>query len=515
MWTLLRTNLQAKLGFLTAWLIPLIALCIAVPHAYRKTYPNAFELDRLAESMRPNLGLRVLYGHIPDPLTIPAFTIWEVGMWVILLGSVMAILLGVSLTRGIEEDGITELVLAQGIDRRSPILAALCTTLISTCVLGLGVAAALMLQPESTVYQCIIAGKCITLSTMASGIIGILCGNFCGTARNARIAAFHCLAIMVIARVCSDIWDIAWLRWWTPIAWRDLVQPFESNIVWPLWIFVGVLAIAITISLSIRRDLDQTWFQLPQLHRTTISTPFNPITLRVRHCSQLYFAWSTALTVITICFFGVTGEMNSLLEKSPNTANLVHALTGETAQAEIYAKFIAIVIGILLSCAAVLASLSYARNETNGTLVPEITTGQSRIQPLLIDWCLSTVFAVFATFGCAFIAAMTAEISGGKDLFQPTFLAIIDYLPGIFLLSCFAIACTGFGTPSIAWIPVATSGFMEFFGTLLELPTWLLNVSVFAWPAHEHLTENFIMLVIGICTAILGLIVLKSRDLHC
>lgn len=127
MFELIRCNFRSARWFLAAWIVPLIALIAVIPRTYHDTYPNAEELKRLADPMRGQLGLRVLYGVVPDPLTIPGFTIWEAGMWVILLGCIMSLLLAIRLTRAAEEDGILEVVRITGMSRATPNLAAAAT----------------------------------------------------------------------------------------------------------------------------------------------------------------------------------------------------------------------------------------------------------------------------------------------------------------------------------------------------------------------------------------------------
>src|SRR5699024_2191832 len=144
MTTLLRLHLRTRRGFLIGWLTPLIAFMAVTPPAYRATYPNQTELEVLAEPMRVNLGLRAMYGIVPDPFTFGAFTQWETGMWVSILGSVMAILLAVRLTRATEDDGIAEIVRSSGLTTRTHAASAAIVVIGACAALGLGSTLALL-----------------------------------------------------------------------------------------------------------------------------------------------------------------------------------------------------------------------------------------------------------------------------------------------------------------------------------------------------------------------------------
>lgn len=56
---------------------------------------------------------------------------------------------------------------------------------------------------------------------------------------------------------------------------------------------------------------------------------------------------------------------------------------------------------------------------------------------------------------------------------------------------------------------------ITFFGNLLDFPEWLLNASVFAWPAHEHMSAAGALVAIGFAALLLGAVAYRRRDLHC
>lgn len=508
MFELIRCNFCSTRWFLAGWILPLTALIAVVPRAYHDTYPNAEELKRLADPMRGQLGLRVLYGVVPDPLTIPSFTTWETGMWVILLGCVMSLLLAIRLSRAAEEDGILEVVRVTGMGRATANLAAAATVLLACCILGVASTLALYAQnlhlEGFDFYSCLLLGKTVTLATGCFGGVGMLCAQWSRTAREARSAAVIALAGAFFLRVVADVWDFPHLRWCSPLAWRDLVKPFEQDHAWPLVAALGITLVCYA-PLLVPRDLHATW------------TARIPYPFRMRNQRNVINHWFVAITIITVALFALTGEMNALLERSPNTAALMQSITGDAETEASYLRFIATPVGILIACATVQISLATARDERSGVITQEVVNGNTRHRPLLTDFGTAVAVTLGMVAIIAPLCAIVADASTNADVFEAAWQSILDQAPP-------AIAATGFATlvtgcslrwSVLAWIPVTASGFITFFGALLDFPTWLQDASLFAWPAHEHTFAAVMLVCIGFGCALVGAIAYRHRDLHC
>lgn len=519
MLTLVRANLQSRIGFLIAWIVPLNVLLAVVPAAYRDTYPTDQDLEILAATMRPNLSTRVLYGIAPDPFTIPGFTMWEMGTWILVLGSVMSLLLAVQFSRAAEENGLLELVRATGIRRQTPLLAAACTTSISSCILGLVCAVVLYAQSPLDagfdLYSCLIAGKVIALTTAFFGAIGMLAAQATMTARAARIVSLSALGVLFCVRSFADIWEIDWLRWITPFGLPHLVQPFDQNRILPLVVTLAVTLTCFIVAMSPYRDLHGYWLRNPLPNREPRRTALGRITLRIQNNLGASVVWGVTICIVTVAFYSVTGEMDDLIERSPNTNMLLQKLTESTNTETSYLEFISTPIGILFGCAAIQCALRASRDEATGTLTQEVTNGNHKIYPLLIDFCIAIASTVLTLAITAPLAAAAAEWSSDSAIFRTAVYSLTDHLPGMITLAGFAALATGIRRAWLAWLPLAGSGVITFFGNLLDFPEWLLNASVFAWPAHEHMSAAGALVAIGFAALLLGAVAYRRRDLHC
>ena len=105
MLNLIQIHLRTHRFFLLAWLTPFTLFFASMPSAYSNSYTNAESLAKVREQMSNSFGLVVIYGKIPEPFNYATWTIWETTSWGFILAAIMGLLLGSSVSRGLEESG--------------------------------------------------------------------------------------------------------------------------------------------------------------------------------------------------------------------------------------------------------------------------------------------------------------------------------------------------------------------------------------------------------------------------
>ncbi|WP_295625498.1 ABC transporter permease [uncultured Corynebacterium sp.] len=552
--TLIRLHLRTRRGFLLGWLVPLIAFVAVTPPAYRATYSDTAELAALAEPMRTNLGLRAMYGIMPEPFTFGAFTQWETGMWVSVLGSVMAVLLAVRLTRAAEDDGVADVVRSSGLTTRTPTLAA-ATVVVGACLaLGAGSAVALLAVSAGlegmSATGCLLAGAVIAASSAASGAVGLLAAQVAGTARAARTLGLAFVGVAYAVRAFADVRDVAWLRAASPLGWRDVVGPFSTDRAWPLLPMVAVVAatIALAVAASARRDLDATWPRRtvdPDAAGTVAESAratgvgegaagaaghrgLGRWALRARLERPALIGWGVAIVLMTAFFMSMTGEMTSLLESSPGTMDLALQMSGAASLEGVFIEMMGTLLGILVACAAVQSTLSAHRDEKDGTLAAELSAGVPRPRPFLVAWTVSVaavtlILAVAASLGAVAAEASTADsaVGGGSvGVGEAAAWALGGQWPATVAAAGIAVffACALPRATWVAWLAVAWSGLATYFGGIFDFPDWLTEVSLFAHAPHGvdgglEWTGALVLLAIGVGGALVGAAIVGKRDL--
>lgn len=534
--TLIRVFFKTNLGFLLGWAVPLLALLAASPGALYAANPNSDEVAALGQAISSSLGTLIMYGHAPQPLGYATWIIWELWIWLGLLGGVMFILFAVRLTRAMEEDGIVELIRVTGISNRTPVAAAALTTLLASGIFGLSCALILYAQAikieEFELFPSLLCGCGIALMLATYGGIGLLAAQLTPTARSARAAGLSVLAITYTLRVFADVYDFAWLRWLSPLGWRHIIHPYLDNNVWPLAVFVMIIACLYAPTLALTRDVGAVWAaRTVRLKTNHISEhAFNPVSLHWRLNRATALWWAFSIIAITIGLFALIGEMDSLAMAGTEMMESMTQLLGDTELSSVFVRMMGTLLGILLSCAAIQTTLAALRDETTGTLTLEVTAGAPRSRPLLITWGIAVLTGAATALTAAPLAARITDWSirsehgdaaDTSEIARAAFWAVLDQLPPLIALAGIAMLCIGLSTrlTPLPWAVLGVSGVITYFGELFQFPEWLLNASVFAWAAHQESTTQWAgaltLVSIGLITTVAGTLLRNRRDLVC
>lgn len=545
--TLVAVFLRSRIGFLCCWIVPLVLLLALSPAGYRATYPDKQELEMLAETMRPNLGTRVMYGITPDPLNYATWTMWELWIWIGLLGGVMAIMLAVRLTRAFEEDGILEITRVSGIPRRAPVVAAAITLCIACGILGLGSAIVLYAQSWFMdgfgLYPSILTGLGISLCTATYGAVALIAAQVTATARGARGLALGFLGISYVIRVIADVYEIDWLRWCSPLGWRDIFQPFIENHLWPLGVFALIIVMLLLPPIISTRDLHEHWgiplrkFITSRQHQDPAAAAlevkgFQPTVLQLHGNRSIVGWWMVTIIAISTSFFALVGEMNALLKSSPSTAQMMQQMLGTTNLGLIYVKMMGTLVAILLCSAAIQTVLATSREEHTSVLNLQLTCGNPRHKPLLANWAIAilagSITVAISALTSTYSTERSLEAAGetvSDEILSGTAWAIVDQIPAIIAFTGITVLCIGISGRRawLAWLPLAYSGTLTYFGDILNAPQWLLNTSALAWAAHgDGITATdtdysgaITLIFVGLFATAAGAYMFKKRDLLC
>ncbi len=517
----LRFYLRNKLTFLLLWSIPLALLIASIPPAIKESYPDLAQVDAIVEQMQAMLGTRVMYGIPTVGMGYAGWVVWEALPWAMILGSVMAIMLAASVGRAAEEKGQLEVILGTGTSIRTTRILSIFTVLIAALFLGLLCTLALLVQVPNiigfTVTGSILCGLLVTASVSISGLITILFGEVFGTARQARSMGLAFLALFFGIRAAADVYEISWLRWLTPLGWRDLVKPYTEDNVWPFLFFVLIMT-ALTIPIIGReRDLGDQWLHVSD--QNPRAKALGPLGLLWNLQRSPILWWALSVLICGVLFFSMSGEMSSMLTDASETVRIMLSYTGIEDIGEVFAEYVGQFLGILVGCAAVRTAICLSTAEHNGYLDVHLSTGSHRLKLLYTTVAFALVGTILTVVVTGFLSARVALLSDqvNESMYGHILWALIDLIPGCIALIGFGVLFLGFHskTANLAWIPVIFSGFVTFFGELLRLPDWLMDLSVFAWAPHtvDHYTGALVLIIIGSSTTIIGSILYNRRDL--
>ena len=530
MLNLIQIHLRTHRFFLLAWLTPLTLFFASMPSAYSNSYTDAESLAKVQEQMSNSFGLVVIYGKIPEPFNYATWTVWETTSWGFILAAIMGLLLGSSVSRGLEESGQAELLQSNGLSAGELRRAALTVTVLTSVLWGVLVAVSLWanagISNDFTASGSLLTGYSAFLLTCFFGLLAILAGEAFGSVRAARQASLLVLLVSFGVRIVADVYHQHWLRWLTPVGWFEVVKPYEHDgDRWaPLLVFALVLVLMALPIVMVKRDLHSQWVQpQPRKYR---AAGWGPWSLWWRLQGPMAAWWAVAIAVVSIGLSAMTGEMSDIFTESPGTSELFNQIAPNIQDLrDVYAQLMAIMVGILACCMTVQLVLSLHKDENQGLLTLVLTTGQSRRAMFLRNFCYAALAAIFAVVPTAFLSALAASADSrvSSEHFGTVVWSTLDVLPPTIMCCGFAALCvalcvtakTSAVAMTVVWLPVAVSGFLSFFGELLKLDKWVLDLSVFAWAPHtvDHYRGAIVLLAIGLGSLLAGTVIFAKRDI--
>lgn len=528
MGTLMATMLRTRRGFLLGWLLSLAALVLMGGATYPQAYPSDEDLRTLSADMASNGGLRAMFGIPAEHVSVGGLVAWEIGMFVLVLGSVMAIMLAVGLTRAWEDDGITEIVRASGVSRQSPTYAAAVVSVVSCALLGVLVTAMLLLSrlftADISVIGSVLFGIVVAVATATAAGVGLLAAQLFRSARSARLVALGWLGVMYAVRAVADMFEVDGLRWLSSLGWRDVVGVFDTNTWWPLLIMLAVvvLLVAAGVLAAGRRDLGDVWLAT----NTSISTKpdtargMTRLGLRLRLERPSVMGWGLTVLGMGALYAGMTGEMTKLLGSSAQTEELVRQMGLADELEQIYLTLISTVLVVLLCCMIVQLMTAVGAEEKKGFLTNMWTAGVPQPQPLF-DAALATALATVGIMAVTvpvmmLIVDLTATDSGSASFAALTMLGQLPAAVAVLGLSMLLTAAAP-RMAWLAWVPLALSGLFTLYGALLKFPQWLLDMTLLAHPMYDsdgwHWVGPVVLVIIGVVAAALVPMVMARRDM--
>lgn len=522
---LLRFNLRRDRVRIPVWLAALGLVQLSGPATYVAQFPTAADRADNAAVMRDNPALRAFTGPghgLAGDYTYGAMMGNEYLGLMLIFVALMSVLIVVRHTRTEEEAGRAELVRSTPVGRYAYLTAALVTAVIANVALGLLIAAGMAAQGVASIDWpgSVTFGAAFTVTGLVFAGVAAITAQVSQYARAASGMAGAAIAAGYGLRAVGDVGENG-LSWLSPIGWAQAAAPYVDNNWWPLLLSLvaaGALA-AVGYLLSARRDVG-AGLRPERLGRAAaparLGTPLG-LAWRLHRASV---AWWTVAMLAGGFGYGSAIDAVAGYEDNEFVQQMVEQIGGSLTDA-----FVAISVAILAvvcSVFAVLTLLRPRREETAGRAEPVLATPVSRS-----SWLAShLVIALLGVLGLlvvtgAGLGAGAAASTGDAGYFGEIIGATAAYAPAAWLIAGVAVA--GYGllprVTGLAWVLLVYAGFVAYFGGLLDLPGWLLNLSPF-----EHVPQlpidDLTALPLVILTAIaaglvvVGLVGFRRRDLE-
>lgn len=253
-------------------LIVAAGMSAVVVGQYRSLAADGFDPGAM-RALADSPAIRIMFGN-PVALDDPGgFTVWRTGTFMTVLVAMWSALTAVRITRGEEEAGRWDLLLAGRVRLTQLLGLQLAVIAAVAAVIGVAITGAMALAGTAT-SGAVLYGTALALIGANAAAWGGLAGQLVGDRRRASVLAAAGIGAGLLARMITDSTEeLGGLHWVTPFGLLSLVEPFAANRPEPLAVLLlaGLtLAAAVAISGS-RRDVGAGVLPTRTSHRALLS----------------------------------------------------------------------------------------------------------------------------------------------------------------------------------------------------------------------------------------------------
>ena len=510
---------------LLAWFVPLWVLIPVILAGYRKVYPSLADRGMLVEQMRRTPATKLLYGELRLPGTLGQLLTWEVGTYVTVCIALMAVLITASVSRRDEELGLIELARSAGAGRWA--LFASGVVVVWSAISLFGAIAGLILTLLNASYDELSVGGAwafcgtVVLVGWAFSAATLIGAQLARTGAGARGLGLGCLAVAFAARVVADQVGAGWLRWRTPMGWRDLIEPYSGNrfALMPIMTLACLLLLLAAAALHAGREYSAAY--LPGRGDSDRRWRLRGYEdLLVRNGLSGWATWLVAVVAVSALFGTMSGAVTDLLQPGSPTAQWVGTASGGGDPVRQFLSLLTkfTVLMILVFAAARVGGL--LADERAGSAEMMLATGQRRARLLAGRCAVAVAFSLLLLLagGAALAGATTLQVTE-HQAFSRAIVFTVSQFTGVLAVVGVCAALIGLAPRLIglSWAVIAWSAFTQFFGRLVELPDWAVDLSVlghqvdaagqWAWRPHA------VLLTVGLTGIVVGLVGYSRRDI--
>jgi len=509
---------------LLIWIISIVSFVATMPIIYESMYPTEADLQS-AMMMMDNPAFIALLGPNKGVYTIGALFTQEILLITIIVIAIMNILFGIRHTRTDEELGRLEMIRSLPVGRLSNLNATLLISLATNATIAILVGFGLYTTGAENIdlESSLLFGTVLGVSGFLFASITALFTQLTNTSRSAKGYAFTFLLIAYIVRAVGDVGN-EMLSHISPLGLILRTGAYVNNYWWQLWVIL-VQAIIITLIafyLNILRDLGAGFISEKTGLKSASIFLKSPLGLSWRLLKNMIVAWTIGSLIIGFSFGAILGEAETHLADNEVLQALFGSVDNDTSMIEQFIPFLILLIAIIIAIPLVSVILKL-RNEEKHNLTEHLF-GRAVSKTQVITGYL---FIAIASSIILCLAVATGFWLGGLiSLDEPidftTFLgATVVFLPTLWIKIGISVFLIGWfpKLTNIAILYLGYSSFVAFFGLMLNLPQWLMQLTPFehipSLPVDEMNWHSIIVLtLIALILTIIGIIGYQKRDIH-
>ncbi|MQA97358.1 MAG: ABC transporter permease [Streptosporangiales bacterium] len=521
---LIRLILRRDRVILPIWVFWMSVMPVFTTASFRELYPDESKLAAFAQTMTDNPSLTALYGPVYSP-TVGGLVAWRMSLLIVVLGIISALVV-IRHTRTEEEAGRRELIGATVIGRHAGMAAALIVTILADLVVG-AVVALTMAASDVPVAGSVAFGVQLAafgILFAAAAAFGAQLTEGAGSARAILLGAIGVTFVLrMVGNLSGEDGPLHWLVQASPLGWVQELRAFADERWWVLAPVGGLAVVLIVVAVVLQGRRDIAAGLLPTRLGPANAAPGlrSPFALAWRLHRGLLLGWVIGFAVFGSLFGSLGETVNDMLEESPELAQIMAALGGANTLTDMLFGTLFGLMGLIASTYAIQAALRWRAEETNLRAEPVLATAVGRVSYALSHIVFSLLGSGLAVMvGGLGAGIVQGTIAGDAGHWVPRLLgAAAIQLPAVWMLSALTVALIGLApnASSLSWGALGAIFVISFFGPILGLEQWVLDISPFTHlpklPGGE-VTAAPLLWLGGVLVALLlaGLAGFRRRD---
>lgn len=498
-----------------------------VAKSFASTYPTAASRRVLVQEFGSNAGIDALVGPAVRIATVSGFTAWKCLTTFVIVGAVWGLLLATKLTRGEEESGRWELLLAGPITRAGALRQAMHG--LAAGVGAMFVATALVLGAagqSSSIGISVGAASYFALAAVAGAAmfasLGVLTAQVSATRRQAAGLAAAVLGASYALRMVADATTgLAALRWASPLGWIENLAPLtrpSPGALLPVAAWCA-LCLGAALALAARRDLHASVLADHDDAPSRVGLLAGTLALATRLQRWPVIAWCAAVVVYGLLLGSIAKAGGQIITSSPSMAR-VFARLGVSG-AEAFLGVALLIMAVVLNF-VVASQLSAMRaEESSGRLDSLVVQPLSRTRWFLerVAFAAGVVVVVGMLAGLGTWVGETGDHAGvglgtmvnaGLNVIAPSLLLVGL---GAFLFGAVPRVCVGVMYAVVAWWFL-----VEIVAGVVRVDHWILDTSALHQMAAAPSVPvdwgtDLVMVGLAALGVVLGAVAFSRRDL--
>ncbi|MFI7430092.1 hypothetical protein ACIBPB_24125 [Micromonospora sp. NPDC049836] len=462
-----------------------VGMSTLVVGTYARTVGDAAAVQSLA-ALAGNPAIRTLFGAPVALDSAGGFTVWRTGTVLAVLLTTWGALATTRLTRGAEESGRWDLLLAGRLTPAGVLVRHLAVGTAAMTLTGMLLAAALATAGTPAAGALLHAAG-LTLAGLLAVAAAACAGQVFPTRAGATGATLACLGLGLLARMVGDgVPALAWLRWLPPYGPLALTRPYRDDRWAPLLALALTAAALACLALILagRRDVGAGLLRAPAGRPPRDWLLGSVGAFAVRRMLRPLAGWSAGIGAYFLLIGLLVDSLTAFLTDNPRFADLAaQAGFAGLGTARGYAATLFALLAIPIGAFATARLAAFAAAENAGRLTL-LHAGPVTAARLLTAEVATTVAGAAALAAVAAVATWAGATVVGGDLPLDAALAgTVNVLPVALLGAAAATLALGLAPRAVATIgmlPTAGGFLLKVTADSVHAPAWVGRLSPFA-----------------------------------